>query len=74
MDLAALRHEESSQTRDRTCVLCTDEQTLTHWATREVFVPTFHTSIRGWEHRVEREAWQRDPTPQPAPSLVCVCV
>ena len=32
---AALQHMGSSQTRDRTCVPCTDSQILYHWATRE---------------------------------------
>ena len=36
MDLAALRHVESSQTRDQTRVPSTGRQVLNHWTTREI--------------------------------------
>ena len=38
MGLVALRHVESSRTRDRTCVPCTGKRILNHWTTREVLV------------------------------------
>ena len=37
--LSCPQHVDSSQTRDRTCVLCIGRQILNHWTTREV--PTF---------------------------------
>ena len=33
--LVALQHEESSQTRDRTCVHCIGRRILIHWTTRK---------------------------------------
>ena len=36
MGLVALWHVGSSQTKDRTCVLCIDSCILNHWTTREV--------------------------------------
>ena len=33
--------EESSLTRDQTCVLCTGRWTRIHWATKEVFICVF---------------------------------
>ena len=38
--LVALRHAESSQTRDQTCVPCFGRQVLTHWTTTEVYHST----------------------------------
>ena len=34
----ALRHVESSRSRDRTLVLCFDRQILNHWTTKEVLL------------------------------------
>ena len=36
--LSCPQHVDSSQTRDRTCVLCIGRQILNHWTTREVLI------------------------------------
>ena len=41
MGLIAVRHVESSQTRDRICVPCIGRLLLNHWTTREVLVWVF---------------------------------
>ena len=38
--LVALRHVESSQTRDQACVPCFGRQVLDHWTTKEVYHST----------------------------------
>ena len=46
--LVALRHVESSQTRDWTRVSCIGRQILTHCTTREVLVLYFHLPFLLW--------------------------
>ena len=45
---SALRHVESSQTRDRTHVPCISRQILDHWTTREVPRHAFTTVFLGY--------------------------
>ena len=48
-DPVAPWHVESSQTRNRTHVLCIGRQTVIHWATREVHVCFYcHHSSSSW--------------------------
>ena len=48
-DPVAPWHMESSQTRNRTRVLCIGRQTVIHWATREVHVYFYcHHSSSSW--------------------------
>ena len=44
--LVAPWHVESSQTRDQTCVCCTDRQILIHCATREVLGQNFMNLLK----------------------------
>ena len=55
MGLAAPLHMGSSQTKDRTCVLCIARQILNHWTTREA-LGLFLTTIQK-SHEESRCCW-----------------